>query len=272
MTTENNNCDAVLRICGARGTRQVYGQQFSIYGTNTNCYALKYGTHGIMIDCGSGFLDGVSFLSECQEIDVLLTHFHLDHISGFLSSPGVSCKDRRVRFHGHAEGMSIKDAFNKVFTPPFWPVGVESLGIEFVDLVPGDTLKLGDNLRIETMAGNHPGGSVLYNILINNKKISMIFDYEHNENFSTLYPFAKDANLLFYDGTLADEEYEAFKGWGHSTWQRAVMLAKAASAKELLITHHSARRDDDTLVALETLVQKEFSRCSFAREGKEYFL
>ena len=59
---------------------------------------------------------------------------------------------------------------------------------------------------------------------------------------------ARDADVMIYDATYTDKEYYDPKsskvGWGHSTWQEAVKVAKAANAKTLVIFHHDPAHDD----------------------------
>ena len=38
------------------------------------------------------------------------------------------------------------------------------------------------------------------------------------------------ADLVIYDATYTDEEFDRFHGWGHSTWQEGVRLCEAAGA------------------------------------------
>jgi hypothetical protein len=41
----------------------------------------------------------------------------------------------------------------------------------------------------------------------------------------------KGADLVVYDCTYNEDEMQRFKGFGHSTWQHGVELAKMAGAK-----------------------------------------
>ena len=54
---------------------------------------------------------------------------------------------------------------------------------------------------------------------------------------------------MIYDCTYTDDEYYDKKsskaGWGHSTWQEAVKLAKAANVKQLVIFHHDPTHTDE---------------------------
>jgi ribonuclease Z len=62
--------------------------------------------------------------------------------------------------------------------------------------------------------------------------------------FRNLTKFAANADLLIHDATLDDELTEKAKEDGHSTPSQAAKDAKKAKAKQLVLTHISARYDD----------------------------
>jgi phosphoribosyl 1,2-cyclic phosphodiesterase len=82
---------------------------------------------------------------------------------------------------------------------------------------------------------------------------------------------ARDANILIYDACYTDEEYYDPKspkvGWGHSTWQEAIKIAKAARVKRAVIFHHDPNHTDDFLDEVEAQVQAAFPNSVLAREG-----
>ena len=55
------------------------------------------------------------------------------------------------------------------------------------------------------------------------------------------------SDLVIYDSTYTEEEFPAKVGWGHSTWQEAVRLCKAANVKQLAIFHHDPEHTDDVM-------------------------
>jgi ribonuclease Z len=62
--------------------------------------------------------------------------------------------------------------------------------------------------------------------------------------FKKLTKFASGADLIIHDSTLDDEMVERAKEDGHSTPNQAARNAKRAKAKQLVLTHISARYDD----------------------------
>ncbi len=85
-----------------------------------------------------------------------------------------------------------------------------------------------------------------------------------------LAAFAKGAGLLLYDAQYAEEEYEAHRGFGHSTAQKGLALMDACGAGRMLLVHHSPRSTDAELAAREEQIGREGVR--FAREGETIVL
>ena len=63
--------------------------------------------------------------------------------------------------------------------------------------------------------------------------------------------FVSGADLVIYDGMFTEEEYDHYRGWGHSTWNAGVALCREAGAKSLALFHHHPRRTDVDLDLIE---------------------
>ena len=57
------------------------------------------------------------------------------------------------------------------------------------------------------------------------------------------------------------------KGWGHSTFDEAVKLAKAANVKKLVLYHHDPMQNDAAVAEKERRAREMFADCVAAREG-----
>ena len=64
-----------------------------------------------------------------------------------------------------------------------------------------------------------------------------------------------------------DEKYARYIGWGHSTWQEGVRLARAAGVKRLVIFHHDPEHEDDMLDAVGRELEQALPGSVVAREG-----
>jgi phosphoribosyl 1,2-cyclic phosphodiesterase len=130
-----------------------------------------------------------------------------------------------------------------------------------------------DDVIIETAHLNHPGEAVGYRVNWRGGAAVYITDTEHypdhlDENVLWL---ARNADVLIYDSTYSDEEYSNPKspkiGWGHSTWQEAIKVAKAANVKTLVIYHHDPAHNDDYLDRVGEEALASFSGAIMAKEG-----
>ncbi|HJU89039.1 MAG TPA: ribonuclease Z [Gemmatimonadaceae bacterium] len=76
------------------------------------------------------------------------------------------------------------------------------------------------------------------------------------------------ADILVHEATFAEEEAVRAHETGHSTARGAATVAKRAGAKQLILTHFSARYSRDPSVLLRE-AQEEFDRVILARDGME---
>ena len=64
---------------------------------------------------------------------------------------------------------------------------------------------------------------------------------------SKLVEFVKGAKVLIHDTTYTAEEYDHYRGWGHSTYDDALALAIEAGVEHLVLFHHKPERSDEEL-------------------------
>jgi hypothetical protein len=65
------------------------------------------------------------------------------------------------------------------------------------------------------------------------------------------------------------EELRAKKGWGHSSWEQAIEVAKQAGVNKLALFHHDPEHNDTFLLEMEKECQKRYPQAFLAREGAE---
>lgn len=272
------NPDFVVQFWGVRGSIPAPGPETVRYGGNTSCVEMRVGGKRLIFDGGTGLrVLGKNLLRQMPvEAYLFFTHSHWDHIQGFPFFVPAFVKGNCFHIYGAIapNGATMKQRLHDQMLHPNFPVPMQVMqsDLKFYDLFPGDQMQL-DDILIETGPLNHPNTAMGYRITWNGRTVVYATDTEHypdrlDEN---LLDLARDAHVLIYDACYTDEEYHDPKspkvGWGHSTWQEAVKLAKAANVKKAVIFHHDPNHSDDFLDNIEAQVQSVFPNSILAREG-----
>ncbi|MBD2040598.1 MBL fold metallo-hydrolase [Microcoleus sp. FACHB-672] len=268
-----------IHFWGVRGSIACPGSETVRYGGNTPCIEMRVGGNRLIFDGGTGLrLLGLSLLSQMPvEANMFFTHSHWDHIQGFPFFVPAFIKGNRFHIYGAVapNGSTIEQRLNDQMLHPNFPVPLQIMGaqLDFNNLEIGQRVQIGDVL-VETALLNHPGEAVGYRVNWQGCSVAYISDTEHfpdriDENVLWL---ARNADVMIYDATYTDEEYNSEKsskvGWGHSTWQEAVKVAKAANVKKLVIFHHDPLHNDDFLDSIAEQVGQQFPDSLMAREGQ----
>lgn len=257
-----------LYAFGTRGSRPVHGRDFEIFGGQTSCYIIKYRKHAIIVDCGTGLYEAENLLSDCDVIDIILTHVHYDHILGLLDF-SIFPKNARISFFGTFKSWLSFDTIDDFYRHPFWPIQ-PNLGVICEIKNDGTSYNLSDGIKMQTYNSNHPDFGNIVVLNINEKKVSFMFDIEIGDNLNL--PYISNSDFLIFDGMYDDSEYKEHVGWGHSTYQSGCRVARTNNCKELLITHHHPKNNDEKLLTLEDKAKMLFQNTRFCRAGDIFLI
>ena len=252
-----------IRLWGVRGSLPVAGPQFAGYGGRTICIEMRCGDHVLLFDAGSGMAQaGVALRAEGHDrIDLFFSHFHYDHVMGLpFFAPLYDRSCTLTVWSGHMTGiMTTAEMMANFMRTPFFPIGPDicTACIAPREFVPGEAMALYPGLTVRTAMLNHPGNAVGYRVEWGGRAAAVVTDTEHVPG--TLDPRVLDliagADLVLYDSTYRDEEFEVYRGFGHSTWQQAVRLARAAGVRRLGLIHHAEWRTDAGLARIEAALE-----------------
>ena len=253
-----------LHICGCRGSRSVFGPEFTEFGGQTTCFVLKKANYALVLDCGTGLDNARDLLAGCAAVDVVVTHWHYDHVMGLMDW-SVFPAGAKLRFFVSSDAYNLSfDALSQLFRHPFWPVD-PTLRVMRQPVKWECPVSLRPGVKVTFLPAPHPDGSSVLDLSVFDKHICVLCDFEHNREFPE--EILHNCDLLLYDGMYTDDEYPAHVNWGHSTWQEGCRLANRVEPARLLITHHEPRRTDSQLRALEQEAKKLFPAAAFARAG-----
>jgi len=267
-----------IQFWGVRGSIACPGPETVRYGGNTPCVEMRVAGKRLIFDGGTGLrVLGQSLLSQMPiKADMFFTHSHWDHIQGFPFFVPAFVKGNSFNIYGAIapNGATIKQRLTDQMLHPNFPVPIRAMqaDLHFHDLEIKDKVEIGE-IKIENLPLNHPGEAVGYRISWNGCCAAYVTDTEHFANSldENVVKLARDADVMIYDATYTDEEYyssiSSKVGWGHSTWQEAVKVAKAANVKQLVIFHHDPLHNDDFLDHVWEQAAQEFPETIMAREG-----
>ena len=269
-----------VKFYGVRGSVPVCDNGFQRYGGNTTCFRVhrEAANRYAVIDAGTGIRNlGREMVAQQirqNQLNILFTHFHWDHIQGFPFFAPAYDKNQCIGIYVMGENRKTKDLkeiFSNQMQEDFFPVSLDAMGATFSYMNFGDEETiLGAHIIVRPQFHKYLGGS--YGIRIDDDSVSLTVctDIEHiNGIDQNIVELAKNSDVLIHDGQYTREEYKKYKGWGHSTWEQAVEVAKQANVKKLVISHHDPDHNDDFLDAMEKECQSVFPNSLFAKEGME---
>lgn len=272
----DNKQEFRVKIWGARGTLPVSGEKFRKYGGNTICIEVRCGSHVLLFDAGCGLLPaGQALKAEgIGDVNMFFSHCHYDHIIGFPYFKPFFNRENDVRiWSGHLAGQkTTHEIIAEFMSPPWFPVPLDVCCAQIVtkDFKAGDVLDVHPDLNITTDMLNHPGNAIGYRIDWQGRSLAIITDTEHETGKldKSVLKLIDNVDLFLYDASFTEAEMNTYRGYGHSSWQQAVLLAKHANAKSVGLIHHAPFRTDDELEAIEADAQKEFAGVFAAWDGQ----
>jgi ribonuclease BN (tRNA processing enzyme) len=219
---------------------------FPSHGRQTMAYLVAAPGTALLLDAGSG----VARLAEAEvgrrlagvdRLEVLLTHYHLDHVVGLSFLPGV-LGTLPVRIHAPVAPLVAAGtaALDRLLAPPFFPVPLHRWPLP-VEVAPysGARLEIG-GLALALRAQKHPGGSVGVRL---GDALAYVTDTQLDP---ATIDFVRGVGTLLHEVWLDDEEAAAADAGasGHSAAGAVAELARQARVGRLCPVHHHPRRDD----------------------------
>lgn len=267
-----------LTFWGVRGTVPRSDPSIMRYGGNTSCVEVFCKGRQIIFDAGTGLYQlGQKHRSGEVNVDILLSHTHLDHIQGFpFFAPLYNQKANIALWAGHLlPYMTVETVMSHLMQSPVFPLTLCDVHsrVEFNDFQAGQCIfndgmaKVGINIK--TLPLFHPDQATGYRLECDGKSICYITDVEHvvGECNAALIEFIRDADIFIYDSTYDDDEFSRYIGWGHSTWQHGVRLAEGANVKKFVAFHHDPMASDDILDKRAEILEKMRPGSIIAKEG-----
>lgn len=255
-----------MKFWGTRGSVPVPGKNTLKYGGNTPCVEICTSDKKLIIlDAGTGIRNLGNFIAEKgieQSFDILISHYHWDHIQGIPFFNPIYQEGRTVTFYGiPGSDKSIQKLLSFQMEKDYFPIKIDEVAadIKFKSLKPNDSFNL-DGVIIDTFLVYHPSPTLTFKVRENGKSIVYMTDNEldvtlenkndldeklRNKN-QGLIKFCNGCDYLIHD--MMFEDFVSDKlGWGHSSSKALAHFAIMADIKNLVFFHYNPDYTDDKI-------------------------
>jgi len=198
----------------------------------------------VVIDAGTGLrrlvTDRARWLGDARRLDVLLSHFHIDHVCGLAYLTELTGDGLEVAIHG--PGAALYDTptaeilSRMFFSPPLMPVTLDQLGVRVAELAPGE-LSVGGLAVRARRQDKHPNPTLGFRV---GDELVWCTDTEADPGTAD---FARGARVLGHDA------WGPPVAPGHTAPEEAGALARDAGVEHLVCIHVPPRADEDDLRA-----------------------
>jgi phosphoribosyl 1,2-cyclic phosphodiesterase len=291
-----------VKFWGVRGSHPTPGVGTVKYGGNTACVEIRAGEQTIILDAGTGIIPLGRELAKTKrtdEIMLLLSHLHHDHIQGLpFFLPAYMPNTRLHIFGPDGTHESLRNVLEHNQSSETFPISLrEMASSKDIQAVRESQVIVWDEIGVrltESIVGvsaesilirvhksyAHPGGVYAYRITWRGKSIVYATDTEgYVGTDKRLVTFAKDAELLIHDAQYLDEHYwgslagvSSTQGYGHSTVTMACDIAGSAHVGKLVLFHHEPSYSDEIVAGMEKFAREKFGEAQAAYEGLEIIL
>jgi ribonuclease BN (tRNA processing enzyme) len=209
------------------------GGWFPAHGRQTACALLRRDDTAILIDAGTGvgrLIEQPELLDGVARLDILLTHFHLDHVAGLAYLPAVGlCPDTTLWGPGSLlYGIPTHTLLDGVSREPFHPVPLEDQLIRVRD-IPNRELELA-SVRIEARRQDRHSAPSL--ALRFNDTLAWITDTAYDPDSAR---FAQGCKIVAHEAWFTTDQPR--NADIHSAAADASKVALDAGIEQLLLIH-----------------------------------
>jgi len=216
---------------------------------------------GVLLDAGSGMFRAGRFL-ETDELDIYITHAHLDHVIGltFLFDVLADRTMRRVTVHGAPD--KLRAVQEHLLAEAVFPVKPPC---DFAPLKEVETLAR--EVRLTHFPLKHPGSSLGFRL--DSPRGSMAYVTDTTASTSESYvERIRGVDLLVHECYFPDSMQAAAEKTGHSCLTPVAEVARLAKVGRLVLVHVDPMLDGDDPLGID-LAKAIFPRTELGRDLME---
>jgi ribonuclease BN (tRNA processing enzyme) len=225
---------------------------------DTACYAVREDDRVLVLDAGTGIhrlVTDPTVLAGATAVDVLVSHFHLDHVIGLSYLSGLN-RDVTVTIHGPGRwlyGRSSTEILDDLIGPPFHSKTLSDNGIAVAELDSGG-LRWGSHRLLVRHQQLHTAPSVAFRL---DDLFCYCTDTEYDPRNAA---FAAGSTVLLHEAWLLVGITED----GHSSAGQAATIARDAGVEQLILVHLPPWLDAESSLAEARQI---FPMTSLATDG-----
>jgi ribonuclease BN (tRNA processing enzyme) len=200
---------------------------------------------GVLLDAGTAMYRLGRYL-RTRELDIFLTHVHLDHIIGLTYLFDVA-RDHpldRVRVHALPEYLRAID--EHLFAPALFPKKPP-----FESCPLRSEVALAGGGRLTHFSLTHQGGSVGFRLDWPGHSMAYVTDTTASPDAPYVAKIA-GVDLLLHECYYGDDEADWAAHTGHSSTTPVAQVARRAGVGRLVLIHINPRRLEDDPIGLAT--------------------
>lgn len=242
---------------GTRGSCPTPGQATLKYGGNTACVLIESsGGDKLILDAGTGIrVLGDELIRSREDVHLLVSHNHHDHIQGFPFFKPAYQTDRNIFIYPSVTEPDQPRAVIEQINGSFFPLDEHELKANIRFVQPNwqrQPVKI-NHFYVYSRTINHPNGGSAYLLEADGKRVAYITDNELNPPTTPVTSafewkeFILGADLVIHDGQYIEQDMPLKHGWGHSLISEVLDLANCSHVKQLAIYSHDPDRTDADL-------------------------
>jgi ribonuclease BN (tRNA processing enzyme) len=199
---------------------------------------------GLMLDAGTGTYRAGEYL-KTPELDIFLTHAHLDHVIGltYLFSVMHVHPLQRITVHGLPEKLAAVE--KHLFAEGLFPAKPP---FEFCPLDESFALSGGGRLTHFPLV--HQGGSIGYRLDWPGHSIAYVTDTTADPHAAYVAKI-RGVDLLVHECYFSDDEAQWARQLGHSHTTPVAQVAQRAGVKRLVLVHLNPLSTADDPIGLD---------------------
>lgn len=216
---------------------------------------------GVILDAGTGIYRAGKLI-QTDELHILLSHTHLDHVIGLTFLFDILHQNESTRVFVHLAEEKIPSVRDHLFQNDLFPVLPE---FEFVPFGP-KPLTFADGSRLTTIPLIHPGGSIGFRIDWPDRSMAYITDTVAAADADYVRAI-RGVETLIHECYFPDGWEEKGELTGHSCLTPVAQVARQAQVQRLYLVHTNPLDEDGRLLDLST-VKSIISEISIAADNQ----